>query len=149
MLREFTARYYQLNRTVAVSSGLHEYDGRLPDYSPEAIRAQTEWLEQMRRRTAAIGTADLGEREGLFRNRAFDDPEKARAEAVRATFDPGYVFYCLGKLMVLKLRDDWLASHPGASLREFHDAFLSYGTAPLRLVRKAMLGQADNGELFP
>ncbi len=90
----------------------------------------------------------LAEAERMFRERAFSDPESARLEAVRASFDPGNVLYALGKLMVMKLRDDWLALHPGRSLGEFHDAFLSYGNPPLRLLREAMLGTADDGRLF-
>jgi uncharacterized protein (DUF885 family) len=31
----------------------------------------------------------------------------ARQEAVRGTFDPGYCFYTLGKLQILKLREDY------------------------------------------
>jgi uncharacterized protein (DUF885 family) len=91
-------------------------------------------------------TIDAAER--MFLELAFSDPQSARQEAVRATFDPGYALYALGKLMVVKLRDDWLAQHPGASLGEFHDAFLSYGTSPLRPLRQTMLGAADDGELF-
>ena len=41
--------------------------------------------------------------------------------------------------MIMKLRDDWMAAHPKATLREFHDAFLSY-SGPVPLVRKLMLG---------
>ena len=43
--------------------------------------------------------------------------------------------------MILRLREDWLAAHPKATLREFHDAFLSY-SGPVPLVRKLMLGNA-------
>ena len=94
------------------------------------------------------GGMSLEESEQLFLEKAFSDPENARQEAVRGTFDPGYLFYSFGKLMILKLRDDWRASHPGSSLRDFHDAFLSYGSSPVTLVRKAMLGEADDGKLF-
>jgi hypothetical protein len=94
------------------------------------------------------GGMSIKESEQLFLEKAFCDPQSARQEAVRGTFDPGYLFYSLGKLMILKLRDDWLAIHPGRSLRDFHDAFLSFGSSPLVLVRKAMLGDADDGKLF-
>jgi len=94
------------------------------------------------------GGMSIPESEQMFRERAFSDPESARQEAVRATFDPGYVFYMLGKLMVMKLRDDWLALHPGKSLSDFHEAFLSYGNPPPKLLRRALLGAADDGRLF-
>jgi hypothetical protein len=90
----------------------------------------------------------IEESEQLFREKAFYDPESARQGAVRGTFDPGNLFYTIGKLMILKLRDDWLATHSESSLRDFHDAFLSYGSSPVALVRKVMLGDADDGKLF-
>ena len=53
----------------------------------------------------------------------------------------------MGKLMILKLRDDYKAK-TGAqySLQSFHDAFIRLGPLPLALIRKAMLG--DTGQLF-
>jgi uncharacterized protein (DUF885 family) len=68
---------------------------------------------------------------------------------VRGSFDPGNLFYTVGKWMVLKLRDDWFALHPGRSLRDFHEAFLSHGDAPIALLRRVLLGDADDGRLFP
>jgi len=70
---------------------------------------------------------------------ALADPGNARQQALRGTYDPAYLNYTLGKLMIMKLRDDWMAAHPQATLREFHDAFLSY-SGPVPLVRKLMLG---------
>jgi hypothetical protein len=90
----------------------------------------------------------LEEAERLFLEKGFSDPESARQEAVRGTFDPAYLFYIIGKLMIVKLRDDWLTVHPESSLRDFHDAFLDYGSSPVALVRKTMLGDADDGRLF-
>ncbi|MDB4955169.1 MAG: hypothetical protein JWO36_2738 [Myxococcales bacterium] len=74
----------------------------------------------------------------LFRERAFVDPGNAGQQAVRGTFDPMYLSYTLGKLIIRKLRVDWMAEHPGATLGEFHDAFLSHGAAPLPVIRRAM-----------
>ena len=71
-----------------------------------------------------------------------------RQQAARGSYDPAYLNYTLGKLMIRKLRSDWVAKQPGAArLRDprlywqaFHDTFLSYGGPPIPLVRKAMLG---------
>ncbi len=76
----------------------------------------------------------------FFMENAFMERLPAEREAKRGTFDPGYLNYTLGKLMIKKLRADWRARHPGASLREFHDAFLSLGAPPLGLAREALLG---------
>jgi hypothetical protein len=56
---------------------------------------------------------------------------------VRGTFDPGYLNYTLGKLMILKLRDDWKGQEgPRYSLQRFHDELLRHGAPPLPLLRK-------------
>jgi uncharacterized protein (DUF885 family) len=78
----------------------------------------------------------------MFREVAFLDPGNARQQAVRGTFDPGYLNYTMGKLMIRKLRADWTADRGGrAAWKEFHDRLLSYGSPPVPLVRTAMLGE--------
>ena len=60
---------------------------------------------------------------------------------------PTYGYYTMGKLMILKLRDDYKAKMGAQySLQAFHDAFIRSGPLPLPLIRKAMLG--DTGQLF-
>lgn len=86
------------------------------------------------------------ESEQMFREKAFQDPGNARQQAVRGTFDAGYLNYTLGKLMIMKLREDWTASRGGRDAwKEFHDKFLSYGGPPIPLVRKDMLGDGGGG----
>lgn len=89
------------------------------------------------------GCMTPAESEDMFRRQAFADAGNARQQAARGTYDPGYLAYTLGKLMIRKLRADWLAAHPGADLRQFHDRFLSYGAPPVPLVRREMLGTPD------
>ncbi|HEX6638305.1 MAG TPA: DUF885 domain-containing protein [Steroidobacteraceae bacterium] len=86
------------------------------------------------------GCMTLAESEKMFRERAFADAGNARQQALRGTYDPGYLAYTLGKLMIRKLRTDWLAANPGATPQQFHDQFLSFGVPPVPLVRRAMLG---------
>jgi uncharacterized protein (DUF885 family) len=77
----------------------------------------------------------------LFLSECFQDEGTARQQAARGTYDPGYLNYTLGKLIIRKLRDDWTASRGGRQAwKAFHDAFLSYGGPPIPLVRQAMLG---------
>jgi hypothetical protein len=92
------------------------------------------------------GCMTLAESEKMFREQAFADAGNARQQALRGTYDPGYLAYTLGKLMIRKLRADWLAANPQAAPQQFHDRFLSYGTPPIPLVRKEMLG-TDGGVL--
>ncbi len=76
----------------------------------------------------------------LFITKAFQDEGNATQQAVRGTFDAGYLNYTLGKLMIMKLHDDWKAKAGDAySLKAFHDEFLSYGCAPVPVIRKFML----------
>ncbi len=85
----------------------------------------------------------------LFREKAYADAGNAEQQARRGTFDPAYLNYTMGKLMIRKLRADWTATRGGrAAWREFHDSFLQYGGPPIPLVRRAMLGDADKGSLF-
>ena len=93
----------------------------------------------------AIGlhTQDMSveECETLFREQAFQDPGNARQQAARGTYDPGYLNYTLGKLMIRKLREDWTESRGGREAwREFHDGFLSLGGPPVPMMRTKMLG---------
>ena len=80
----------------------------------------------------------------FFQAHAYMEEHPARREALRGTFDPGYLNYTLGKLMLLKLRQDWRRQEgPAYSLRRFHDATLSWGAPPVPLLRQAMLNEPD------
>ena len=83
----------------------------------------------------------VAESERMFREEAFQDAGNARQQAARGTFDPAYLNYTLGKLMIRQLRADWTATRGGeAAWHAFHDRFLSFGGPPIPLVRRAMLG---------
>lgn len=70
----------------------------------------------------------------------FYEDKAARPEAMRGTFDPGYCFYTLGKLQILKLRRDWRDQEGDRfSLQRFHDELLSHGAPQLRTLRELML----------
>jgi uncharacterized protein (DUF885 family) len=83
----------------------------------------------------------------LFETQGHQPHPVAVSEAKRGTDDPTYGYYTMGKLMILKLRDDYKTKMgAGYSLQGFHDAFIKLGPLPLPLIRKAMLG--DVGKLF-
>ena len=93
---------------------------------------------------------DLSVEQGMrfFRDEAFLEEATARREAERGTFDPGYVVYSLGKLMMLKLRHDYQEQLAGKfSLRSFHDAVLAQGTAPLWAHRRLLLNDTADASL--
>jgi uncharacterized protein (DUF885 family) len=93
---------------------------------------------------------DMSVEQGVryFRDEAFMEEGNARREAERGAFDPTYLVYTVGKLMLLKLRQDYKQQQGKAfSLRSFHDTLLSQGTAPFWLHRQLMLGD-DGGDLL-
>lgn len=76
----------------------------------------------------------------MFMDECYQDEGTADQQAARGTYDPAYLNYTLGKLMILKLREDWTATRGGRSAwKAFHDQFLSYGGPPIPLVRQSML----------
>ena len=76
----------------------------------------------------------------FFRENCYYEEKPARAEAMRGTFDPGYLNYTLGKLEILKLRDDYKAQESGNfSAQKFHNELLNHGMPPIRLLRELML----------
>jgi uncharacterized protein (DUF885 family) len=97
-----------------------------------------------------LHTEDLSVEQGvrLFRDEAYMEEAGARREAERGTFDPTYLVYTAGKLMLLKLRQDYKQQQGKAfSLKTFHDTLLGQGTAPFWLHRKLMLSD-DAGDLL-
>lgn len=94
------------------------------------------------------GAIDVAEAERLFREEALLDAAGARQQAARGTFDPAYLNYTLGRLMIQKLRGEWLsAAGDQGSWRAFHDRFLSFGGPPIPLVRRALLGAGAGAPL--
>jgi uncharacterized protein (DUF885 family) len=87
------------------------------------------------------------EAEQFFIKEAYQPAPVARSESKRGTADATYGYYTMGKLMILKLRDDYKAKKgAGYSLQDFHDSFIKLGPLPLPLIRQALLG--EQGTLF-
>ena len=85
----------------------------------------------------------------MFADLAHLDPGNAEQQALRGTYDPGYFAYTVGKLIIRKMREDWTATRGGrAAWAEFHETLLSLGSAPLPVLRKAMMGPDDTGPLL-
>ncbi len=80
----------------------------------------------------------------FFMREGFMARVNAEREARRGTLDPTYLIYTLGKMEILKLREEWRA-RMGDSFRlgDFHDRLLSYGMPPIKILRMAMLGDAN------
>ncbi|WP_428312646.1 DUF885 domain-containing protein [Hydrocarboniphaga sp.] len=130
------------------------YDAGLGDHRPEyKIGQLSEALLRNVRFLCAIGLHTQGMSvqtcETMFKEEGFQDAGNARQQAARGTYDAAYLNYTMGKLMIVKLREDWVKTHGGREAwHAFHDQFLSYGGPPIPLVRQQMLGADDKGSLF-
>ena len=100
---------------------------------------------------SAIGLHTKGmtvaESEKLFKEQCYQDEGNARQQAARGTYDPAYLNYTMGKLMIRKLRDDWTKGDK-TKWKAFHDAFLSYGGPPIPMVRAAMMKETTPKAVF-
>jgi len=138
------------------------YEKGLGKGDPEQHIGQiTEALLRDVRLLSSIGLHTHGmtvaQSEKMFREQAFQDPGNARQQAARGTYDPAYLSYTLGKLMIRKLRTDWVAktrtaggaapADDQALWHDFHDKFLSFGGPPIPLLRKELMGDQEGSLL--
>ncbi len=80
----------------------------------------------------------------FFQKEGYQSQSVAEMETKRGTLDPTYLVYTLGKLEILKLREDYKKKMGKAfSLQQFHDAFLQQGSPPIKIVRETMLGDSS------
>jgi uncharacterized protein (DUF885 family) len=87
-----------------------------------------------------IGKMTLEQGRDFFVNEGFQVPPVAEVEARRATSDPTYLYYNVGKLQILKLREDYKKQQGSKfTLLEFHDRFMRQGSVPMKIIRRSML----------
>jgi uncharacterized protein (DUF885 family) len=87
------------------------------------------------------GKMSFEEAVAFFQKEGYQSKETATVETKRGTSDPTYLYYTLGKLEIMKLREDMKKKQGAAfSLQEFHNNFLREGFPPVKIVREAMLG---------
>jgi len=76
----------------------------------------------------------------FFIEQGYQEPEGAFQESRRGTYNPTYLYYTLGKLQILKFREDYKkAKGAEFSLQKFHDAFIKQGGIPIKQIRRIML----------
>jgi uncharacterized protein (DUF885 family) len=90
------------------------------------------------------GKMSFDEAVAFFQKEGYQSRETAMVETKRGTSDPTYLYYTLGKLEIMKLREDMKKKQGAAfSLEEFHNNFLRQGFPPIKIVREAMLGDGS------
>ena len=83
----------------------------------------------------------------LFMEKALMSEKAAEMEARRGTFDPMYLNYNLGKLIIMKLRKDYEKEQgKNYSLKKFHDTFMKFGGVNLMIIRQNMLKKPGSFE---
>jgi uncharacterized protein (DUF885 family) len=104
----------------------------------EALLRDCRFVGSIEMHTEGKSVDDVAE---LFMKECGAPQAEARREAYRGTSDPGYLNYTIGKLEILKLREDY-KKKMGAkfSLTEFHDRFLAAGLVPVKIIRREMMG---------
>jgi uncharacterized protein (DUF885 family) len=76
----------------------------------------------------------------FFMDNWYHGEKPSRQEAIRGTFDPGYLYYTFGKLQILKLRKDYKKQEgDNFSLQKFHDLVLENGMPPIQILRGKLL----------
>jgi len=107
-----------------------------------ALKRDVRFLSSIGLHTGSMTVADS---EKMFVEEAYQDEGTARQQAARGTYDPAYLNYTLGKLMIRQLREDWTRDRGGrAAWHDFHDTFLSFGGPPIPLVRAQMMGKNEH-----
>ena len=144
-LRQVLASYAFVEGWAHDAEQLMLEQGFRPDDMPLRIAQLSEALLRDVRFLVAIEMHTHGMRVDdaarMFVEHAYLEPLPAEKEAVRGTFDPGYLNYTLGKLMLRRLRDEARAREGARfDLRVFHDALLALGAPPLPLARRTLLG---------
>jgi uncharacterized protein (DUF885 family) len=87
------------------------------------------------------GNMTMAQAEDFFVTQGYQLHSVGVTETKRGTSDPTYLYYTLGKLQIMKLREDMKAREgPAFNLEQFHDSFLQQGFPPLKIVRRALLG---------
>jgi len=87
------------------------------------------------------GKMSFDEAEEFFQKEGFQPKSVAEVETKRGTSDPTYLVYTLGKLEIMKLREDYKQKMGDKfSLEQFHNTFLQQGFPPIKIVRETMLG---------
>ena len=106
----------------------------------DALLRDARFVAGIRMHTGVGGALTIPEAEDFFVKEGYQARPIAEVETKRGTADALYLYYTLGKLEILKLRADVQKKEGAAfNLQQFHDDFMHQGTAPIKVIRKAML----------
>jgi len=106
----------------------------------DALLRDARFVVGIRMHTGVGGAMSQDEAVKFFVDEGYQSKSIGEMETKRGTSDALYLYYTLGKLEILKLREDVKKKQGSAfSLQQFHDDLMKQGTAPIKVIRKAML----------
>jgi uncharacterized protein (DUF885 family) len=106
----------------------------------DALLRDARFIAGIRMHTGVGGALTIPEAEDFFVTEGYQAQPIAEVETKRGTSDALYLYYTLGKLEIMKLREDVKKKEGAAfNLQQFHDDFMRQGSAPIKVIRKAML----------
>ena len=142
---EFAEGWAHYSEQMMVEQGWGDNDPRVHlAQLDEALLRECRYVVGVKLHTQGM---TLPQAEKLFTDECFQTKQIAVGETLRGTQDPMYGYYTLGKLMILKLRDDYKRKlGSDFTLQKFHDALLAHGDPPLPLLRPLLLGGDDDGK---
>ena len=106
----------------------------------DALLRDARFVVSIRLHTGVGGPMSIQQAEDFFVTEGYQSRPIAEVETKRGTSDALYLYYTLGKLEIIKLREDLRKQQGTAfSLEQFHDDLMRQGFAPIKVIRKAML----------
>jgi len=104
----------------------------------DALLRDARYIVGIKMHTQGMTTAEA---EDFFVKEGYQTHSIGSRETKRGTADPTYLVYTLGKLQIIKLREDYKQKMGDKfSLQDFHDKFMKHGFVPIKYVRKDMMG---------
>jgi len=132
-----------------LDEGYGRTSGTDADHDPAFLKLRLGQLQDALLRNARfivgiqMHTGKMTYEQGIefFEKEGYQSHVNSVRETKRGTSDPTYLVYTLGKLEILKLREDYKKKLGDKfSLEDFHNGFLQQGFPPVKLVRKALMG---------
>lgn len=103
----------------------------------EALLRDCRYVAGIKLHTQGMSVDDAAK---IFEERGMQQHANAYEEARRGAYNPTYLYYTLGKLMIYKLRGDLQTARGAAfDLRAFHNDFVKQGAIPIKLMRRILL----------
>ena len=106
----------------------------------DALLRDARFVVSVRMHTGTGGAMSFDDAVNFFVKEGYQSRSIGEMETKRGTSDALYLYYTLGKLEIMKLRED-VKKKQGAAfdLQRFHDDFMRQGFAPVKVIRKTML----------